>query len=133
MALVDPMTLKLSGAVALVVFAGLMWFAFIRNVPVQTALGTILSKGEMAGRTYVRQRTGPGGVPTTPSMIELAPASTFEIRLDGQAKNVYASFNTLRGRSFKPDQRVRVTYTLRGIPMVWQRITVTEMVPADSP
>ena len=128
----DPITLKLGGAVALAAFAGLMWFGFIRSVPQQAALGTILSKGEMAGRTYVQQRTGQGGVPTTPNLIELAPANTFEISLDGRADPVYASFNTVMGQAFQPGQRVRVQYTIRGIPLLWHRVTVTDMTAADS-
>ncbi len=129
----DPMILKLGGAVALAAFAGFMWLAFLRDVPVHTALGTILSKGEMAGRTYMQQRTGPGGVPTAPNTIAMAPASTFEIKLDNRSEPVYASLNTVRGRAFEPGQRVRVSYTIRGIPMFWQRVTVTDMVPADKP
>jgi hypothetical protein len=123
---------KLAIAVGLAAFAGILWFAFIRRVPEQTAVGTIISKGEVADRTFVQQRVGQGGVPTTPNTIELAPANTFEIRLDGRSSPVHASFNTVLGREFEPGQRVRVNYTIRGIPLVWQRVTVTDMSPVDS-
>ena len=128
----DPTTLKLIGAGFLATFAGVMWFGFIRHAPEQTALGTIVSQGEMAGRTYVQQRTGQGGTPTTPNVIALAPASTFELKLEGRDDPVYASFNTVKGRGFAPGQRVKVQYVMRGIPPVWQRVTVTDMTPADS-
>jgi hypothetical protein len=123
---------KFIGAIALAAFAAVMWFAFIRRVPEETALGTIVSKGEMAGGTYVQQRVGQGGVPTTPNIMELAPAATFELMLDGRSEPVYASFNTGKGRGFEAGQRVQVQYTVRGIPMLWQRVTVTDMVRADS-
>jgi len=128
----DPTTLKLAGAGVLAVFAGVMWFAFIRKVPEQTALATILSKGDVAAGTHVQQRTGPGGAPSTPNVIQLAPANTFELRIDGRADPVQASFNTVKSRSFEPGQRVKVQYVVRGMPPLWSRVTVTEMTAADS-
>lgn len=128
----DPATLKLAGAGVLALFAGVMWFAFIRKVPEQTALATILSKGDVAAGTHVQQRTGPGGTPSTPNVIQLAPANTFELRIDGRDEPVQASFNTTKSRAFEPGQRVRVQFVMRGLPPLWQRVTVTEMTPADS-
>jgi hypothetical protein len=122
---------KLIGAVVLAAFAGIMWFAFIRQVPEETAFATIMSKGDIAGSTYVQQRTT-NNVPTTPNMIAIAPANAFELKLDGRDEPVVASFNTVKSRTFDVGQRVRVQYVRRGIPPLWQRITVTEMTPADS-
>jgi hypothetical protein len=128
----DPTTLKLTGAALLAIFGGVMWFAFIRKVPEQTALATIVSKGDVAAGSHVQQRTGPGGAPSTPNVIQLAPANSFELRIDGRADPVRASFNTTKSRAFEPGQRVRVQYVIRGLPPLWQRVTVTEMTPADS-
>ena len=127
----DPTTLKLAGAAVLAAFAGIMWFAFIRQVPEQTAFATIVSKGDIAGGTYVQQRTT-NNVPTTPNMIEIAPANSFELKVDGRDDPVVASFNTTKSKSFNVGQRVRIQFVQRGIPPVWKRITVTEMTPADS-
>jgi hypothetical protein len=66
-----PTTLKFASAGLLAAFAGAMWFAFVRRVPELSAVGTILSKGEMAGGTYVQQRSTQRGMPTTPNLITL--------------------------------------------------------------
>jgi hypothetical protein len=122
---------KIVGAIVLAAFAGVMWFAFIRRVPEETAFATIVSKGDIAGGTYVQQRTT-NNVPTTPNTIAIAPANSFELKLDGRADPVVASFNTVKSRSFDVGQRVRIQYVTRGLPPIWKRITVTEMTPADS-
>lgn len=128
----DPAGLKLSGATALAIFAGLTWFAFIRKVPEQTALATIVSKVDVVGGTYMQQRVGQERVPTTPNMIAIAPSNAFELRVDGMSDPVRASFNTVKSRSFEPGQRVRIRYVKRGLPLLWHRLTVTDMSPADS-
>jgi hypothetical protein len=119
-------------AVLLASAAGTMWFAFVRRVPEHTAVGTILSKGEMAGGTYVQQRSTQGGAATAPNLITTPPSNTFEIKLEGRDEPVYASFNTVKSRGFEPGRRVRVLYAIRGVPFVWQRVTVIDMTGADA-
>lgn len=128
----DPSTLRFGGALGLVLIAGLTWFAFIRPVPEQSAFATIISKGNVSGRTFVQQRTGSGGVPTTPDFIPIAPSNAFELRVDGMRELVRASFNETKSRAFEPGQRVQIRYVRRGLPPLWQRLTVTEMIAADS-
>jgi hypothetical protein len=115
-------------AVLAVVAAGL-WLGFIRRGPEQTALGTIASKGYVAGGKYVQIPIGANRGFNTPTEIAIADANTFELRLDGIAPVVRASFNTVKSRQFEVGQRVRIQYVRRGIPPLWSRLTVVEMMP----
>jgi hypothetical protein len=125
-------TSKLVTAAALVVVAAALWFGFIRRTPEQTALGTIATKGYVSGSTYTQIPIGANRGFNTPTNIAIAEANAFELRLDGMADPVRAQFNTVKSRQFEVGQRVRVQYVRRGIPPLWSRLTVTEMMPADT-
>jgi hypothetical protein len=107
---------KLVGIAALFALSGLLWVGFVRRGPERTALGTV-----GANRGF-----------NTPTNIEIPESNVFELRLDGIAEPVRASFNTVKGRQFEVGQRVRVQYVRRGFPPLWQRIGVVDMTPADS-
>jgi hypothetical protein len=123
---------KLVGIAALFALSGLLWVGFVRRGPERTALGTVASKGYMAGKMYVQQPVGANRGFNTPTNIEIPESNVFELRLDGIAEPVRASFNTVKGRQFEVGQRVRVQYVRRGFPPLWQRIGVVDMTPADS-
>lgn len=123
---------KLVGAVVLAVVAAALWFGFIRRAPEQTALGTIASKGYVSGSTYTQIPIGADRGFNTPTSIAIAEANAFELQLDGMSGLVRARFNTVKSRQFEVGQRVRVQYVRRGIPPLWSRLTVTEMMPTDT-
>jgi hypothetical protein len=120
---------KVTGTVVLVLAASVMWFAFIRRGPEQTALATILTKGHLSGSTYVQQPIGANRGFNTPTSIQIAEANAFDLKVDGLADPVRASFNTVKSRQFEVGQRVRIQYVRRGIPPLWSRLTVVEMMP----
>jgi hypothetical protein len=126
-------TTKLAGAAALALVACVMWFAFIRRGAEETALATILTKGHLAGSTYVQQPIGANRGFNVPTSIEIVEANAFDLKVDGLDDVVRASFNTVKSRQFDVGQRVRVQYVRRGIPPLWSKLTVVEMMPADAP
>ena len=125
-------TRGLVGAAALALLAVVLWFGFIRSAPERTAVGTIASKGYLRGGTYTQIPIGDNRGFRTPNQIAIADANTFELKLDDVPTVVRASFNTVKSREFSVGQRVRVNYITRGFPPLWRRITVTDMVSADS-
>ena len=126
-------TPKLAGAVVLAAIAALLWFGFIRRGAEETALAIILTKGHLAGTTYVQQPIGANRGFNVPTRIEIVEANAFDLRVDGLDNAVRASFNTVKSRQFEVGQRVRVQYVRRGIPPLWSRVAVVEMMPADAP
>jgi len=126
-------TPKLAGAVVLAAIAALLWFGFIRRGAEVTALAIILTKGHLAGTTYVQQPIGANRGFNVPTRIEIVEANAFDLRVDGLDNAVRASFNTVKSRQFEVGQRVRVQYVRRGIPPLWSRVAVVEMMPADAP
>ncbi len=124
---------RLAGVAALVAVAGSVWFALLRRVPEQTSLATILRKGYVAADTYTQHPVEVDRSFRTPREIPIAESYSFELRLDGVADPVGASFNTVKSRQFEVGQRVQVQYVRRGLPPLWQRITVLDMTPIDHP
>jgi hypothetical protein len=126
-------TLKLVGIAALVALAGLLWLAFIRRVPEESAMATIVSKTFRAASTYSQQVVGADRGFRTPTSIPIAESYVFQLRLNGVADPVIASFNTVMSRQFEVGQRVQVRYVTRGLGPIWKRIMVTDMTPIDNP
>jgi hypothetical protein len=123
--------LRLVLAGVLVVIAGLLWLALLRRVPEQTSLATILSKGYVSASTYTQHPVEVSRSFRTPREIPIAESYLFELRLDGVADPVRASFNTVKSRQFEVGQRVRVQYVRRGLPLLPRRIAVLEMISIE--
>ncbi len=122
---------KLAASAALAAVAGALWVGLVTNGAEATAPGTVLSKGYVSGGTYVQQPVEARRGFRSPTAVPVAESNTFELRLDGVADVVRASFNTVKSRQFEVGQRVVVRYVRRGFPLLGRRIVVTEMTPAD--
>jgi hypothetical protein len=118
---------------ALLALAALLWFAFVRRVPQESALATIRSKTFREAGTYTQQQVGAQRGFRTPTSIPIAESYVFELRLEGEADPVLASFNTVKSRQFEVNQRVRVDFVRRGFPPFWQRVAVVDMFPVEGP
>jgi hypothetical protein len=105
--------------------------AFIRRVPEESALATIASKTFREAGTYTQQAVGANRGFRLPREIPIAESFAFELRLDGIADPIRASFNTVKSRQFDVGQRVTVKYVTRGLGPLWRRITVVDMAPAE--
>ena len=124
---------KLVTAAVLAIAAAALWLGFVRRGPEQTALGTIASKGHVAGGTYTQIPVGANRGFNAPTGIAIAEANAFELRLDGVPELVRASFNTVKSRQFEVGQRVRVQFVRRGLGPIGRRIMVVDMTPAAAP
>ena len=124
---------KLITAAVLALVAGALWLVLVRRGPEETALGTIASKGYVAGGTYTQIPVGANRGFNTPTTIAIAEANAFELRLDGVPDLVRASFNTVKSRQFDVGQRVRVQFVRRGLGPIGRRIMVVDMTPAAAP
>lgn len=125
--------LKLSGAAVLVIFAGLMWYAFLRPVKEETAMGTITAKVYKPAGTTTIQQTGANRGFRSPTVVPVADAYIFQIDVTGLDKPAAIALNTILSRDFEVGQRVRVHYMHRGIPPFWQRIVVTRIESLTNP
>ena len=123
--------LKAAAIILLLLFAALMWFAFIRPVPEETATGRITGRWHKPeGETTVTPSGANRGF-RAPIRIPIAEAYIFEIELDG-GDTIGASLNVILGRDFEAGQRVRIRYIRRGIPPFWTRRMVTSMESAEA-
>jgi hypothetical protein len=97
----------------------------------QSREAVITSRTFKSGETYTQIPIGTDRGFRSPTNIPIAESYTFELKLDGVAEPVRASFNSVKSRQFEVGQRVRVEYTYRGIPPFWRRIVVTDMQPVE--
>jgi hypothetical protein len=125
-------TPKLAMVAALLAVAGVLSLTLLRRGGEQTATGTVLSKTFRGASTYTQHPVGGDRGMRSPAEIPIAESYTFELRVDGVAQPVRASFNTVKSRQFEVGQRVRVRLVRRGLPPLWSRLLVTDMTPADS-
>ena len=123
---------KLVGIAAAFAIAGLLSLTLVRSSGERTATATILSKTFRDASTYTQHPVGGDRGMRTPTQIPIAESYTFELRVDGVAQPVRASFNTVKSRPFEVGQRVRVRLVRRGLPPLWSRLLVTDMTPADA-
>jgi len=124
--------MKLVAAAGLAVVAVLVWLTLVRQGPERVATATIVGKGFLAGSIYVQQPVGTDHSVSMPVEIPMGESNVFELRVDGIAKPVRASFNTVKGRQYDVGHRVRVRVARRGFPPLWSRLVVVDMTPADS-
>jgi hypothetical protein len=111
--------------------AGLIWFTFLRPVPVQTAAGVIRSKSYKPAGEYWQQPVGNRDGFWTATRIPIAECYIFGIQVDGRAGEARVSLNTVEAQAFNIGQRVQIEYVERGLPLIWKRVYVTEMKCAD--
>jgi hypothetical protein len=118
-------------ALLFALIAGLIWFTFLRPVPVQTAAGIIRSKSFKPAGEYWQQPAGNRDSFWTATRIPIAECYIFGIQVDERAGEARASLNTIESQAFNVGQRVRIEYVERGLPLIWKRVYVTGMKLAD--
>jgi hypothetical protein len=118
-------------ALVFALIAGLIWFTFLRPVPVQTAVGIIRSKSFKPAGEYWQQPVGNRDGFWTATRIPIAECYIFGIQVDGRAGEARASLNIVTAQAFNVGQRVQIEYVERGLPLIWKRVYVTEMRRAD--
>lgn len=116
-------------ALLFALIAGLLWFAFLRPVPVQTALGVIRSKSYKPAGEYWQQPVGNREGFWTPTRIPIAECYVFGILVEGRPGEARIARNTVEARAFNVGQRVQIEYVERGLPPIWKRIYVSDMKP----
>ncbi len=120
-------------AVALAIFAALLWFVLVRRVPEATAAATIIAKTFRPAGTYTQQMVGADRAFRAPTEIPVAETYAFDLAVDGLAEPVRVSLNTVKSREFESGQRVQVRYVRRGLAPFWGRVMVVEMLPLAGP
>ena len=123
------MDAKLVVAVALAGVAGGLWFGFIRPVPRQTALGTIVAKVHKPEGTYQQVPSGANRGFRVPTNIPIAESYLFNIKVDGIDEPIATALNVVRSRQFEEGQRVRVTFERRGFGPLLRRVRVVDLAP----
>jgi hypothetical protein len=118
-------------ALVFALIAGLMWFAFLRLAPAQTALGVIRSKSYKPAGEYWQQPVGNRDGFWTPTRIPIAECYIFGILVEGWPGEARIARNTVEARAYNVGQRVQIEYVERGLPLIWKRIYVTDMKLAD--
>jgi hypothetical protein len=108
-----------------------IWFTFLRPVAPKTAVGIIRTKTVKPAGEYWQQPAGARSSFLMATKIPIAECYVFGIQMDGQAGEARVSLNTVAAQAFDVGHRVRIQYVKRGLPLIWKRIYVTDMVRAE--
>lgn len=117
-------------AVIFAVAAPIIWFVFLRPVPIHSATGTIRGKTFQESGTYWQGHQGLSRGFRTPTPIEIADAYVFEIDVNGFAEPLRYAVNTTAAEQFAIGDPVRIEYQSRGVPPFWIRVYVLTMETA---
>ena len=118
-------------AAVLALGAVLIGCAFLKSSPPQTGVGFIRSKTGVGGGTYWQQSGGAQRGFRTATPVSIAPSYVFEIELEGIPARARYSLNPSAAEKFEVGQKVRVEYLVRGTRLLWSRIYLTKMEPAQ--
>jgi hypothetical protein len=125
--------LTLVAAAVLAALAAVLWFVLVRPVPEETAAATIMAKTLRAAGTYTQQMVGSDRAFRVPTEIPVAEAYVLKLAVDGMARPVQVSLNTVQGRGLEAGQRVQVRYIRRTFRPFWRRVIVVEVSPLGEP
>ena len=120
---------QIATAVAGALIAALMWFAFLRPVPEETARGRIAEKEPFGPRTVTDHYTGKGSLYWNPRTIHIPGGYRFGIEVEGSGKRFLYGLDSLGAKEFAVGQDVDLRYQKRGIPPFWVKYQVTAMNP----
>ena len=107
--------------------APLIWFVFLRPMPVLLTSGTITSKTYRPPGTHWQFPAGSNRGFQSGNPIPIADCYGFEISVEGIKNPFRVALNTVTSEQFQVGQKVRLSYQERGIPFVWNRVYVLEM------
>ena len=105
----------------------IIWFVFLRPIPVQAAFGRITGKTFKPAGTYWQYPAGMDRGFRTATPIPIAEAVVFELAIDGFQGAVFYSLNTVASKEFDVGQKIRIQYRERVIPFSGKRIYVLDM------
>jgi hypothetical protein len=118
-------------SVVALLFAGAMWYAFVRPMPQVSCSGTITGKTFQPAHTIKRFQGGAKREIWTQQDIRVPDSYVFAIRLENLPTELHYAVPKAAGESYDVGQRVSIRYVERSIPLLWKRIHVTDMVPTD--
>ena len=121
--------LALAGAflgVALVV-----WWVFLRPVPVVVGQGMVRNKTYRPAGTYVQYPVGDRQGFWAPTAIPTAEHVVLDISVEGQSEELRYPVSPNAAANFDIGQHVAVEYQERGLPPFWRRSYVLDVKRQD--
>jgi len=112
-------------------FAVVIWLAFLRPVPVRSAVGVVRSRALAPAGEYVQYQPGSRSSFHTPTTISMPEHYVLGIQLDGHRTEMRYAANPVEASNFAVGQRVSVEYQERGLPPFWRRSYITDLKRAD--
>ncbi len=119
--------LELFFALGFAVFAMLIWFVFLRTVPVLHAKATVTSKVFTPETIYWQFQPGERHGFRTPTAIPIAEGYKLSLEIDGMHESADAGVSVLDADTFQVGTRVSIEYCKRGVPLLWKRLYVLKV------
>ena len=118
-------------AIVALVFAGLMFYLFVRPAASRVGMGTIIAKSFEDARTMQRPNVSARRQDWSVSERNLPEGFLITIRLDDPAAEVHYRMEKVAAGRFEVGERVSVRFEERGVPPLWSKRYVREITPAE--
>lgn len=111
--------------------AGAIWLVFLRPVPTLNAQGIVVSKTYKPPGEYTQVHGGTRQAFHLPTTIPIAEGFVVEIELEAGQGTISSLLNAVEAQHYEVGSRVKVEYSLRSVPMQWQKCYVHSVALAD--
>lgn len=111
-------------ALVFAIAGGLIWYAFLRSVPVQLTTGVLRSKTRKPAGTYWQQPAGVNRGFRTPTPISTAESYVLELHNEELGVTGYYPVSPSQEGKYQVGQKLTMEYQRRGLPLVGYKITI---------
>jgi hypothetical protein len=113
------------------ILACLVWLVFLRPVPTLNAQGSVVSKTYKPPGEYTQVHGGTRQAFYLPTTIPIAEGYVVEIELEAGQGTLSSLLNAVEAQHYEVGSRVKVEYSLRSVPGLWQKCYVHSVALAD--
>lgn len=111
--------------------AAAIWLVFLRPVPTLSAQGSVVSKTYKPPGEYTQVHGGTRQAFYLPTTIPIAEGYVVEIELEAGQGTLSSLLNAVEAQHYEVGSRVKVEYSLRSVPGLWQKCYVHSVAMAN--
>lgn len=122
-------TVMIGAALAFALTSALIWFAFLRPVPIQQTSAVVITTTHKPAGTYWQQQVGANRGFRTAIPISIAESYVLELYSEELDATGFYSVSPSEKDAYPVDGRVVMEYQRHGLPLIGYKTTVLSVRP----